>query len=95
MLSRNRMPIDLGIVMMPGRGRGVFADQAGCRLYVSLNKVPLIDFFFFFFFFNRHVLSPSSTRKRFVFPLSHLLDAPWSQVSSVLPPGTCLHFYRA
>ena len=26
--------------------------------------------------------------------LSDLLDKPWSQVSS-LPPGTCLHFYRA
>ena len=29
-----------------------------------------------------------------VFTLSDLLDKPWSQVSS-LPPGTCLHFYRA
>ena len=24
-----------------------------------------------------------------------LLDKPWSQVSSLLPPGTCLQFYRA
>ena len=26
------------------------------------------------------------------FTLSHLLDKPWSQVSSLLPPGTCLQF---
>ena len=29
------------------------------------------------------------------FTLSDLLDKPWPQVSSLLPPGTCLHFYRA
>ena len=26
------------------------------------------------------------------FALSDLLDKPWSQVSSLLPPGTCLQF---
>ena len=29
------------------------------------------------------------------FTLSHLLDKPWSQVSSPLPLGTCLQYYRA
>ena len=37
---------------------------------------------FFFFFFSSH----------FTF---QLLDKLWSQVSSLLPPGTCLQFYRA
>ena len=29
------------------------------------------------------------------FTLSDLLDKPWSQVSSLLPPGARLHFYHA
>ena len=29
-----------------------------------------------------------------VFTLSDLLDKPWSQVTSLLLPDTCLHFYR-
>ena len=29
------------------------------------------------------------------FTLDDLLDKPWSQVSSLLPPGTSLRFYRA
>ena len=30
-----------------------------------------------------------------VFTLANLLDKPWSQASSLLPPGACLYFYRA
>ena len=37
------------------------------------------DFFFFFFFFSQ----------TFTF---QLLDKPWSQVSSLLLPGSCLQF---
>ena len=29
------------------------------------------------------------------FTLSDLLDKSWSQVSTLLLPGICLHFYRA
>ena len=46
---------------------------------------------FFLFFLSPHLLS-SSSRKSFT--LNDLLDKTWSQVSSVLPPSTCLHFYR-
>ena len=57
-----------------------------------------IYFVFFFlsflsFFLNHHF----SFRAQLVggFTLSDLLDKPWSQLSSLLPPGTCLQFYRA
>ena len=47
---------------------------------------------FLSFFFNRHFLLSSLTRTMVGgFTLSDLVDKPWSQVSSVLPPGTCLH----
>ena len=45
--------------------------------------------------FVHHFLISSSTRILTRFPFSDLLDKPWSQVSSLLPPGTCLHFYHA
>ena len=45
----------------------------------SLMLVQVLSFFFFFW-------------SHFTF---QLLDKLWSQVSSLLPPGTCLHFYRA
>ena len=60
------------------------------RSYVSppFRKHGFVLFLFgvvVFFFFSSH----TSTFQ--------LLDKPWSQVSSLLPPGSCLHFffYRA
>ena len=38
---------------------------------------------FFLFFFLAHTC------------IFQLLDKPWSQVSSLLPPGSCLHFFIA
>ena len=38
------------------------------------------------------LLLSSSTRMTGGFTLSDLLDKPWSQVSSLLPSGTCLQF---
>ena len=43
------------------------------------------------FLFSLVVLS---SVKAWRFTLSELLDKPWTQMSSLLPPGTCLHFYR-
>ena len=47
-------------------------------------------FFFFLFFFDGHFYLPAQLVGGFT--LSDLLDKPWSQVSSLLPPGTCLQF---
>ena len=44
-------------------------------------------------FFLRSFLLPSSSGK-IRFTLSDLPDNPWSQVSPVLPPDTCLHYSR-
>ena len=41
-------------------------------------------------FFSNHVYFPAQLVGGFT--LSDLLDKPWSQVSSLLPPGTCLKF---
>ena len=48
----------------------------GSQQAKSKRRMP---FFFFFFFFSH----------TFTF---QLLDKPWSQVSSLLPPGSCLQF---
>ena len=45
---------------------------------------------FFCFFFNHHFYFPAQLVGGFT--LNDLLDKPWSQVSSNLPPGTCLQF---
>ena len=47
----------------------------------------LFHFFIFQFFIIFFYFSLTSTFQ--------LLDKPWSQVSSLLPPGSCLQFYRA
>ena len=46
--------------------------------------------FFLFFVYFHHFYFPSQLVGGFT--LSDLLDRPWSQVSSLLPPGTCLQF---
>ena len=43
--------------------------------------------------FPSSLLLSTLTRRRFT--LSDLVDKPWSQVSSLLAPGTGLYFYRA
>ena len=57
-------------------------------LPVSTLQQPLS--FFFFFFFDYHFYFPAQLVGGFT--LSGLPDKPWSQVSSLLPPGTCLQF---
>ena len=42
------------------------------------------------FLFYHHFYFPAELVGSFT--LSHLLDKPWSQVSALLPPGTCLQF---
>ena len=59
----------------------------------TLNYVSAGPVFFYFIFL---IITFYSTAQLVGgFTLSDLLDKPWSQVSSLLPPGTCLHFYRA
>ena len=48
------------------------------------------DSLFFFFFFFDHFYFPAQLVGDFT--LSDLLGKPWSQVSSLLAPGTCLQF---
>ena len=46
--------------------------------------------FYFIFLFYCHVYFPAQLVGGYT--LSYLLDKPWSQVSSLLPPCTCLQF---
>ena len=45
------------------------------------------------FYFYHHFYFPASLVGGFT--LHELLDKPWSQVSALLPPGTCVYFFRA
>ena len=49
---------------------------------------PVHMFFSFIYFFYHHFYFPAQLGGGFT--LRDLLDKPWSQVSSLLPPGTCL-----
>ena len=72
--------------------------------FFAFCDVPFFVFSRFCFTFGKNIHTPIYIDRyhHFYFPaqlvggftLSDLLDKPWSQVSS-LPPGTCLHFYRA
>ena len=73
------------------------------HLFVSLKSNPVVTkqaenknrldgrkrvpFFYHHFCFPAQLVGGST--------LSDLLDKSWSQVSSLLPSGMCLHFYRA
>ena len=59
----------------------IFSFLRKCLIYVN-SIHSRVDFLFFIFIFYH----------TFTF---QLLDKPWSQVSSLLPPGSCLQFYRA
>ena len=54
-------------------------------------------FCFSIFIFNHHFYFPAFTKLVPVggFSLYDLLNEPWTQVSSLLPPDTRLYFYRA
>ena len=67
--------------------RRLFSE--GLAHVIYLLAVFLIHLFLFLLTKSSLLLS-GSTRRRFA--LSDLLDKPWSQVSSLLPPGTCLQF---
>ena len=68
----------------------------GFRVFPFLKKIgrgepDRVHFVFcFFLFFYHHFYFPAQLVGSFT--LSDLLDKPWSQVSSLLPPGTCLQF---
>ena len=47
---------------------------------------------FFFFFLNHHEDFHFAAQLVGGFTLSDLPDKPWSQVSSLLPPGKCIQF---
>ena len=63
-------------------------------IFVLFHTVPGIvpGTFFFFFFFNHHFYFPAQLLIVGGFTISDLLDKRWSQVSSLLPPGTRLQF---
>ena len=52
--------------------------------YRMLCYVLFFNYFFYHFYFPAQLVGG--------FTLSDLLDKPWSQVLSLLPPGTCLLF---
>ena len=63
-------------------------------LYTYVLKVSSRFYFYFIFFLilGNHFYFPAQLVLVGYFTLSDLLDKPWSQVSSLLPPGTCLQF---
>ena len=60
----------------PLRFSSVHAWTVGCCFRAASDHI----LFFLFLFFSSHTFT------------SQLLDKPWSQVSSLLPPGSCLQF---
>ena len=69
------------------------ADEVCALLACGQRWLLTVYCFFCFFVFDHHFYFPVQLERGFT--LSDLLDKPWSQVSSLSPPGTCLHFYRA
>ena len=68
--------------------------QVGVRLLCKAGPIVCVyqvDQFFFFY----HFYFPAQLLIVEGFTFSDLMDKPWSQASPLLPPGTCLHFYRA
>ena len=60
-----------------------------CHRYLFVEFLGTIGIFFFYFF-SRHDYFPAQLVGGFT--LSNLLDKSWSQVSSLLPQGTCIQF---
>ena len=56
--------------------------------------IPVRRFSFYYFLSSPSVLLSSLTCNRF-YPLSDLLDKPWSQVSSLLPPAVLAFIFVA
>ena len=63
-------------------------SRSTCRNYCTATGTSAL--LLFLFCFNHHFHFPAQLVGGFT--LSDLLDKPWSQVSSLLPPGTCLQF---
>ena len=63
-----------------------------CRIWYIVRNIYIYNILRSMYIYN-HFYFPA----RLVggLTLNDLLDKPWSQVSCLLPPGTCLHFYRA
>ena len=59
----------------------------------TINTITRLQYYSFIFYYYDHFYFPAQLVGGFT--LSNLLDKPWAQVSSLLPPGACLHFYRA
>ena len=80
-----------------GVGAGVYGVGVDAGVDIGIDGVGVVGGsifssgapFDFFFYFYHHFHSPAQLVG---FTLSDLLDKPWSQVSSLLPPGTCLQF---
>ena len=70
-----------------GRQRLVASDRRVC----GSTSVFICVFVYLTMCFLSSLLLSNSTRKRF-YPVSDLLDKPWSQMSSLLPRGVCRHF---
>ena len=75
-----------------GRGTPFTSRLPIVACYTWCRCQPQYNFFFFLFFFlfNHHFHFPAHLVVGFT--LSDVLDKPWSRVSSLLPPGTCLQF---
>ena len=67
------------------------SDCVGPKL--SNSERPNLIPYIYIYILNHHFYFPAQLVGGFT--LSDLLYKPWSQVSSLLLPGTCLHFYRA
>ena len=65
----------------------VFTRVVDLRGSISIHPCFVL---FFVFVFDHHFYFPAQLVGGFT--LSDLLDKPWPQVSSLLPPGTCLQF---
>ena len=96
---------------LPPRGLACFLSSIARSLLIAVTTVlsyrppqclpkPFYFYFYFYFFKSSLLLSSSIPMYNIIvyfvggFTLIDLVDEPCSQVSS-LPPGTCLHFYRA
>ena len=65
--------------------------SAACFCFVVQPIRGATCVFYFIYFFDHYFYFPSQLVGGFTLS-DLLLDKPWSQVSSLLPPGTCLQF---
>ena len=82
--------INFAIIFAVGLRRRLGYGRAGPRCVEVAGDGSPAPVIFFVFLFSHHFYFPAQLVGGFT--LSDLLDKPWSQVSSLLPPGTCLLF---